>query len=263
MDPYFLIDSHCHLNDKGMKDMSVPDMLGRASEAGVRYVVTINTSLDELDALKSIAHQHERVFYTAGIHPHHGDTYNPSFFPVEEWVKDPKWIGLGETGLDYYYENAPREEQKTSFRAHLHAARTWNVPVVIHTRDADDDTLSLIDEFAGVRGVFHCFSGSAHLAQQALARGFYLSFSGIITFKKSDELRAIVAGAPLDRILVETDAPYLAPVPYRGQTNEPAHTRVNAEHVAAIKGISLTEVAKATTHNFCQLFTRAKVDYPG
>lgn len=256
MQPHFLVDSHCHLNDKGMKDMSVADMLTRANEAGVRYVVTINTSLDELDEIRQIVAQHERVFYTAGIHPHHADTFNPNNFPVEQWMQDPKWIGLGETGLDYYYDNAPRDQQKESFRAHLSAAQKYDVPVVIHTRDADEDTLALLDEFPGVRGVFHCFSGSAQLAKEALARGFYISFSGIITFKKSEELRAIVADTPTQSILVETDAPYLAPVPYRGQTNEPAHTRVNAEQVAAIKGLSITEVAQITTRNFCDLFTR-------
>lgn len=255
--PHFLIDSHCHLNDKGMKDMSIPDMLARADASGVRYVVTINTSLDELDELRKIVAQHERVFYTAGIHPHHADTFNPKDFPVEKWMQDPKWIALGETGLDYYYDNAPREEQKQSFRAHLSAAQKYDVPIVIHTRDADEDTLALLDEFPGVRGVFHCFSGSKQLACEALARGFYISFSGIITFKKSDELRTIVADTPIERILVETDAPYLAPVPYRGQTNEPAHTRVNAEQVASIKGLTLTEVAQTTTENFCNLFTRA------
>lgn len=259
MKPYFLVDSHCHLNDKGMKDMSVPDMLARANEAGVRYVVTINTSLDELDDIKAIAHNHKKVFYTAGIHPHSAETYTSSDFTPEIWVKDPKWIGLGETGLDYYYDNAPREQQQTAFRAHLKAAKEWDVPVVIHTRDADEDTIRLIDEFPGVKGVFHCFSGSAKLAQEALERGFYLSFSGIITFKKAQDLRDVVANTPIERILVETDAPYLAPIPFRGQTNEPMHTRVNAEHVAAIKNLTLSEVAQHTTQNFCTLFNRADV----
>lgn len=255
----FLVDSHCHLNDEGMKDMSIPDMLSRAHDADVRYVVTINTRLDELPQLQSITTQYERVFYTAGIHPHHADTYDPSNFTVQTWLSDPKWIGLGETGLDYYYNNSPRELQKTSFRAHLGAARTHDVPVIIHTRDADDDTINILDEFPGVRGVFHCFSGSADLARAALDRGFYISFSGIITFKKADDLRAVVASTPLERILVETDAPYLTPIPFRGKTNEPAHTRIQAENVATIKGISYPEVAQATTRNFCQLFTRAKI----
>lgn len=256
----FLVDTHCHLNDEGMKDMSVRDMLVRAREAGVRYVVTINTRLDELPDLQNIVATHDHVFYTAGIHPHHADTYDPECFPIHDWMRDPKWIGLGETGLDYYYNNSPREQQQTSFRAHLAAAHTWGVPVVIHTRDADDDILAMVDEFPGIQGVFHCFSGSVDLARAVLERGFYLSFSGIITFKKADALRAIVASTPLDRILVETDAPYLAPVPFRGQTNEPMHTRIQAEHIAAIKGVSFEEVALATTRNFSRLFSRVALD---
>lgn len=242
-----------------MKNMSVPDMLARASEAGVRYVVTINTSLDELDELKKIAHNHERVFYTAGIHPHHAQTYTPLDFIPDVWATDPKWIGLGETGLDYYYNNALPEQQQTSFRAHLKAAKELDVPVVIHTREADDDTLRILDEFPGVKGVFHCFSGSAKLAQEALTRGFYVSFSGIITFKKAEELRDVAMNTPIERILVETDAPYLAPIPFRGQTNEPMHTRINAEQIANLKKLTLTEVAQHTTQNFCTLFNRANV----
>lgn len=259
MENIILVDSHCHLNDEGFEGMDVGDMLMRAKGVGIQYVVSINTRLDELQAIQNIVKKHDHVFYSAGIHPHHADTFNKQNFPIENWMQDPKWVGLGETGLDYYYDNAPREEQKTSFRHHLEMACKYDVPVIVHTRSADEDTVKVIDEFPGVRGVIHCFSGSAGLAKETLARGFYLSFSGIITFKKAEELRQVVRDTPISRILVETDAPYLAPVPYRGKTNEPMHTRINAENVAALKGLELAKVAELTTQNFQALFTRAQL----
>lgn len=255
----FLVDSHCHLDDKGFEGLNVTDIIARAVNAGVTHMVTINTQLNELSEVRSIAHQYPNIFYSAGIHPHHADTFNPNQFPVEEWIKDPKWIGLGETGLDYYYDNAPRDEQKASFKAHLEAAEKYDIPIIVHTRSADEDTVSMINDHSKARGVIHCFSGSKWLAEECLKRGFYLSFSGIITFKKSDELREIVTSTPLNRILVETDAPYLAPLPHRGKTNEPAHTYINAQWVADIHKISLEEVARITTQNFQNLFNRAQL----
>jgi TatD DNase family protein len=222
--------------------------------------LTVNTRLSESDILKTIADSHPHVFCTTGVHPHDAKDHNPAdlIAQLTQHAAHPKVVGLGETGLDYYYENSPRDEQIKSFDLHLNAAIQLDLPVVIHTRDADEDTLAAIDNHPAAKGVFHCFSGGMDLARAALDRGYYISFSGIITFKKADELREVVRFVPLDRMLVETDSPFLAPIPHRGQPNQPAWTRVVAEKVAEVKGIALVDVATATTENFFNLFNKAK-----
>lgn len=253
-----ITDSHCHLNYPEFTGNLEPT-LQRAVAAGVSRFVTISTKLEEIEQHKNIAHSFEPVFYTAGVHPHQAADYTLEAMETQLSVAalDAKMIGFGETGLDYYYNHSPREAQIASFEKHLDLATRFDLPVIIHTRNADDDTLAVLDNFPNARGVFHCFSGSPALAKAALDKGFYLSFSGIITFKKAADLGDVVRETPLERMLVETDAPYLAPEPYRGKPNEPAWVYHVAEKVAIIKGLSLAEVAEQTTANFLTLFTKA------
>lgn len=256
-----LVDSHCHLNYPEIYP-NLEQFLSHANDQAVRYCMTINTRLSESVLLQEIADQYPRVFCTTGVHPHEAAEHDIA--TIRERLKThanhPKVVGIGETGLDYYYDHSPRAEQITSFDIHLAAATDLDLPVIIHTRDADQDTLSTVDNHPHAKGVFHCFSGDLSLAKAALDRGYYLSFSGIITFKKADVLREVVKFTPLDRLLVETDSPFLAPIPHRGQPNQPAWTRVVAEKVAEIKGLSIHEIAHATTENFFTLFNKAKLE---
>lgn len=256
-----LVDSHCHLNYPELFPQ-IDQVLTHASENAVRYCLSINTRLSEADTLKEIADKYPHVFCTVGVHPHDAKDHSSADLMKQliGHVNHPKVVGLGETGLDYYYDNSPREEQIACFDIHLEASTKLNLPVVIHTRDADADTLAAINNHPTATGVFHCFSGSQDLAKAALDRGYYISFSGIITFKTAQELREVVKFTPLDRMLVETDSPFLAPIPHRGKPNQPGWTRVVAEKVAEIKGISLEEVADITTKNFFKLFHKAKPD---
>lgn len=180
-----------------------------------------------------------------------------------ELTNHPKIVGIGETGLDYYYEHSPKKEQQTLFRRHIEAAQQAGLPLIVHTRDAEEDTIAILREMreqGEFSGLIHCFSGTQWLADKALELGLYISISGIITFKKADALRDVVQTVPLDRLLVETDAPYLAPVPYRGKPNQPAYTRYTAEKLAEIKGVSVSEIALKTTNNFMILFNKANVE---
>jgi TatD DNase family protein len=253
-----LVDSHCHLNFPDFKD-DLDDVIIRAQQNGIEILLTINTKLTEATSLQQIAEQYEQVFYTVGVHPHEAQDYTSSDLKdqLKRLAMHPKVVGLGETGLDYYYQHSPREAQIFSFETHIEAGIDMNLPIIIHTREADADTLSCLKKYPKSRGVFHCFSGSSTLAQAALELGYYISFSGIITFKKAEELRQVVRDVPLNRILVETDAPYLAPVPHRGKRNEPAFTRYTAEMIADLKQVSFDDVAKQTTQNFFNLFNRA------
>jgi TatD DNase family protein len=254
-----LIDSHCHLNFPDFKD-DLDDVIKRAFEQGVKGFLTVNTKLHELDHLKEIASTYPSVVYSTGVHPHEAQDHD--FTTLKEFLvtsaQDPKMVALGETGLDYYYEHSPKDLQKESFRLHLRAAVETGLPVIIHTREADQDTLHILDEFEGkVTGVFHCFSGSKQLSEEALKRGFYLSVSGIFTFKSAHELREVFKDVPLNKLLVETDSPYLAPIPYRGKRNEPSFVKEIAQFLADLKGVSYEEVAKQTTQNFKDLFKKA------
>jgi TatD DNase family protein len=252
-----LVDSHCHLDFPDFKD-ELDSVLTRARTAGVGRLVTISTRVRRLDALLAIAERFADVFCSVGTHPHHAhEELDIGAADLVARTRHPKVVAIGEAGLDYHYDNSPRAAQEQGFRAHIAAARTTGLPLVIHSRDADDDTARILREEAGqgaFPAVLHCFTGGRDLAQTAIELGLYVSFTGILTFKNSDALRAIAAELPAERLLVETDAPYLAPGPYRGKRCEPAYVVETAKVVAAIRGVSENEVARQTTENFHRLF---------
>ena len=255
-----LVDSHCHL-DYHQRDGDIDDVVARAQDADIGTIVTICTKLSEADTVRSIAETYENVWCTVGVHPHDaGDEYPEDAQMLIALSKNDKVVGIGESGLDYYYEHSPRDDQRKSFLTHIEAARETGLPLVVHSRDADDEMADILkaEMKKGIfRGVMHCFSSGPALAKAALEIGFYISISGIVTFKSAHELRDIVAEVPLDRLLVETDAPYLTPEPHRGKRNEPLHVRQTAQKVADLKGIDLESLADVTTRNFFTLFDRA------
>ncbi|MEM9229948.1 MAG: TatD family hydrolase [Pseudomonadota bacterium] len=257
-----LVDSHCHLDFPDFED-EVPQIIDRAAAAGVTRMVTICTRLRLLPQVQAIAQAHAPVFYAAGTHPMHvADEPMVAVDDLLSLIDDPKFVGIGETGLDYHYTAETKVVQKQSLAIHIEAARLSGLPLIIHARAADEDVADMLtaEHRAGAFScVMHCFSSGPALARVALDLGFYLSMSGIATFKKSSDLRDIFAAAPLDRILVETDSPYLAPDPYRGKRNEPAYTAHTAATGADIFKVSLQEFADATTANFKRLFPRARV----
>lgn len=255
-----LVDSHCHLDDERLYP-NVDAILQRADAAGIKVLQTICTERKDFPVISALADMYPNVYCSFGIHPHHADKDIVEESEILEAAQHPKVIGIGETGLDYFYENAPRQEQIDSFKKHIRAARKLDLPVIIHSRDADDDTIAIMDEMreeGPYKALFHCFSSSPKLAEYGVKNDVSFSASGIITFKKSDELREIFKGIPEDLILVETDAPYLAPVPMRGKTCEPAFTAHTAQHLADIREVSLEHLAKVTTKNFFTLFNKAK-----
>ncbi|MCK0120957.1 TatD family hydrolase [Loktanella sp. F6476L] len=255
-----LVDSHCHLDFPDF-DAERPDVIQRALDAGVTRMVTICTRLRNEPSVRAIAEAHDPVFYACGTHPM--SAAEEPLASVDELIKiaqHPKMVGIGETGLDYHYTSESADIQKESLRIHITAARETGLPLIIHARGADDDMARILAEEhanGAYSCVMHCFSSSPELGRAALDLGFYLSMSGIATFPKSQEVRDIFAAGPLDRILVETDSPYLAPPPHRGKRNEPAYTAYTAAKGAEVFGISLDDFAKATTANFDRLFTKA------
>jgi TatD DNase family protein len=255
-----LVDSHCHLDYNSLSD-NLEAVLKRASTQGVGAALTIGTTLAGFERVRTIAEQNETVFCSVGVHPHEAvGAADVTPERLVELTRHPKVIGIGETGLDFHYDYSPRPVQKTVFEVHIAAARESGLPLIIHSREADADMAAMLRQAVAdgaVTGVLHCFSSGRALAESALELGFYVSISGIVTFKAADDLRAIVRDLPLDRILVETDAPYLAPVPHRGRPNEPALIVHTAQKVAEIKGIDLETLAVATTDNFFRLFTKA------
>jgi TatD DNase family protein len=254
-----LVDSHCHLDYKPLAD-DLDVMLSRAREAGVGAVLTIGTSISGSTALPALVERHGNIWCTAGIHPHEAAKDADGVSALTRLARHPKVVGLGETGLDYYYDNSPRAAQMAAFQAHVRIAAETGLPLVIHTRDAEPDTAAVLRDAAenGVTGVLHCFSSSRRLAETGLELGFYVSISGIVTFKNAEDLRQTVRAIPLDRLLVETDAPYLAPAPHRGRPNEPALLVHTARKVAELKGLELPALARATTDNFFRLFGKAE-----
>lgn len=255
-----ITDSHCHLDFPDFEG-ELPDIIERAVAAGVTRMVTICTKLENLSKVQEIAETFEPVFYAAGIHPMSAG--KSPLATVEELVaiaRHPKFVGIGETGLDYYYTAESKAIQQESLRIHIEASRQTDLPLIIHARAADEDMARILkEEFhaAPYRCVMHCFSSGPELAAVALELGFYLSMSGITAFPKSQSLRDIFASAPVDRILVETDAPYLAPPPHRGRRNEPAYSALTAQKGAEVFGMSYREFAAQTQENFDRLFTKA------
>ncbi|MCB1841035.1 MAG: TatD family hydrolase [Rhodospirillales bacterium] len=262
------IDSHCHLNHERVAPEDTPSMLAsRAQEAGVGGMISICCRItEEFDGLLEMVRPLPNVWCSIGTHPHDAGLADEKAISLELLCKkalsDPKIVGIGESGLDYFYDNSPRPDQQDSFRKHIRACAQTGLPLIVHSRDAEADTAQILrEEGAGgrVRGVMHCFSSGPQLARDALDLGFYISFSGIVTFPKADELREIAKTVPLDRILVETDAPFLAPVPYRGKTNEPAFVAQTGNFLADFLGIDREEFAVLTTRNFFTLFDRARL----
>ena len=256
-----LVDSHCHLDFPEFAP-ELDAVVARAGEAGVRTCVSIGTTLEKFPQVLAVAERFENVWCSVGIHPHESEKeLIADAAPLIVRAQHPKVVGIGETGLDFYYNHSPREPQIANFRAHIAAARDLKLPVIVHTRNADSETVEILRDEMGkgaFKGLIHCFTGTQMLADAARELGFFISVSGIATFKKSDELRAVLQTVPLDRLLVETDAPYLAPMPYRGKRNEPAFVANTAAALAALKGVSAEDIAAATTDNFFALFTKAK-----
>lgn len=255
-----LIDSHCHLDY--YTEAERPDVLARAAAAGVGAMVTIGTTLAQSRKLPELASIQRNVWCTVGVHPHHAaDAPIPSPEEIATLTEDPKVIGIGESGLDYFYDRAPRDVQQDNFRAHIRAARLAGLPLAIHARDADADIEQILQDERDTSGDFkfllHCFSSSRRLAEAAVAMGGFVSFSGILTFPRSNELREIARDLPADRLLVETDAPYLAPVPFRGKRNEPAYVAHTARVLAEVRGLAPEALADLTTENFHYLFQKA------
>ena len=254
-----LVDSHCHLD---FPDFSgdLDAIVARAAQAGIGRIVTISTRVRRLSELIAIAERFPNVYCSVGTHPHHADEED-GIAPEEliELTGHPKVVALGEAGLDYFYDNGSPQAQARGFRAHIAAARVTGLPLVVHTRDADEDCGRILQEEAAkgpFRAVLHCYTGGRELAMKAIELGLSISFTGILTFKKSEALRALAAELPADRIMVETDAPYLAPGKFRGKRNEPAYVVEVAKVLAEARGVSLEEISRQTTENFFRLFSK-------
>ena len=255
-----LIDSHCHLDY--FSEEEILNVLERARLAGVGEMVSIGVRMSQAPQTVSITERFPQVWGTVGVHPQNvGEAALAETDAIVEATAPTRIIGIGESGLDYFYDKAPREVQQQSFRHHIRAAQRTGLPLVIHARDADDDISTILKEEAGQGGPFpfllHCFSSGRQLAEDALAMGGYVSFSGILTFPKSTELREIARNVPADRLLVETDSPYLAPVPYRGKRNEPSYVAHTAAKLAEVRGLDVDDLATLTTQNFRTLFKKA------
>ncbi|MDC0033703.1 TatD family hydrolase [Alphaproteobacteria bacterium] len=256
-----IVDSHCHL-DFDSFDEDRAEVLERAFDAGIGMMVTVCTRLSRFDHIRGLANIDDRLYCSVGIHPHQVAEEEPATLEgLISRAADPKVVGIGETGLDYYYDNSPREDQASSFRTHISAARETGLPLIVHTRDADEDMMSILRDEAqkgAFPGVLHCFSSSRALANVALELGFYISCSGIVTFKNAEDLREIIREVPLDRLIVETDSPFLAPIPNRGKRNEPSFVVHTVEKVAQLKGLRADVFGNLSTKNFFRLFSKAK-----
>lgn len=257
------VDSHCHLSFPELRG-DIDRVLARMRERSVVAALNVCVTLEEFPSVVALAQAHRDVFASVGVHPDYRDGREPTEQDLVDLAQHPKVVGIGETGLDYYRLKEPLDWQRERFRVHIRAARRCDKPLIIHTRAAADDTLRIMrEESAGeVGGVMHCFTESREVADAALDLGFYISFSGIVTFKSATELQEVAKYVPLDRLLIETDAPYLAPVPYRGKTNEPAYVAHVAEKIAALRGIPLADVAAASARNFFCLFKALEHQVP-
>ncbi|MCX8955780.1 metal-dependent hydrolase [Erwinia psidii] len=253
----FLVDSHCHLDGLDYENLhqDVSDVLAKAAARDVKFMLAVATTLPGYLAMTGLIGERANVAYSCGVHPLNQDQpYD--FAELRRLAADERVVAMGETGLDYYYQKETKAQQQASFREHIRIGRDLNKPVIVHTRDAREDTLAILKEeqVEDCGGVLHCFTEDRETAKKLLDRGMYISFSGILTFRNADSIRDAARYVPLDRILVETDSPYLAPVPHRGKENQPAYTRDVAEYLAVLKGINVEQLAGATTENFSRLF---------
>lgn len=253
----FLVDSHCHLDGLDYQSLhkNVDDVLEKAAAREVKFCLAVATTLDGYQAMRQLIGERDNVAFSCGVHPLNQD----KAYPIEDLRRlaaEPGVVAMGETGLDYFYTPETKQQQQTSFRYHIQVGRELKKPVIVHTRDARADTLAILKEeqVTDCGGVLHCFTEDKETAATLLDMGFYISFSGILTFRNADALREVARYVPLDRLLIETDSPYLAPVPHRGKENQPAMVRDVAEYMAVLKGVSLEQLATATTRNFANLF---------
>lgn len=253
------IDSHCHINFPDLAG-KLPEVFDLMAENQVSHALCISVELEKFPEILSLAEAHPNVYASVGVHPDHEDCTEPTVEQLVALADHPKVVAIGETGLDYFRLTGDLEWQRERFRTHIRAARACSKPLVIHTRSAADDTLRIMqEEYASeAGGVMHCFTESLAVAEAAIEQGFYISFSGIVTFKNAASLREVAAAIPLERMLIETDSPYLAPVPHRGQTNEPAFVMHVAEEIAKVRGMRVEAVGEATTQNFFRLFAAAR-----
>ena len=252
------IDSHCHINFPDLAD-KLPEVFDLMAHNQVTHALCISVELEKFPEVLALAEAHPNVYASVGVHPDHEDCTEPSVEELVALADHPKVVAIGETGLDYFRLTGDLEWQRERFRTHIRAARAARKPLVIHTRSAAEDTLRIMrEEHAGeAGGVMHCFTESLAVAEAAIEQGFYISFSGIVTFKNAISLREVAAAIPLERMLIETDSPYLAPVPHRGRTNQPGFVKYVAEEIARVRGISVKDVGEATTQNFFRLFAAA------
>lgn len=251
-----IVDSHCHINFDELHKR-LPDVLANAKLNDVSHMLCVSVNLEDYPQVRALADQYEHIFASVGVHPCYEDVREPSVEELTEIGRDAKIVAIGETGLDYFRTEAQDMTwQRDRFVRHITAAKEVNKPLIIHTRSAADDTMRMLKEEGAdqCRGVMHCFAEDWDVAKKALDLGFYISFSGIVTFKSATNVQEVARKCPIDRVLVETDSPYLAPVPLRGKMNEPANVRHTAQYVADLKGVSLAQIAETTTNNFFELF---------
>ncbi|MBT4921664.1 MAG: TatD family hydrolase [Rickettsiales bacterium] len=256
-----LVDSHCHLNFKNLKN-NLSEILSNASEAGIKYMLTVCTKIEEFPEILTIAENHQNISCSIGIHPSEADNFSQKDIEfIQKHLTNKNVVAIGETGLDYYYENSAKAIQRESFEAHIELSQSSNLPIIIHTREAEQDTKDILTNAMKKQtfsGVMHCFTSSYDLAKASLDLGMYISISGIVTFKNAEDLRETVKKIPLDRLLIETDSPYLAPVPKRGKTNEPAYVKYVAQFLANYLNKDYDEFCEITSNNFFKLFDKVQ-----
>lgn len=254
-----LVDSHCHVNFEPLST-DLDAVLQRARDNGVAHLLCVGVNLEDFPQVRNLAHQHAHIFASVGVHPNERPGREPTVAELVTLADDPRIVAIGETGLDYFRSQGDLQWQQERFRCHIRAARQCGKPLIVHMRDAAEDTLRIMreEDSKEVGGVMHCFTGTRDVAEAALALEFYISFSGIVTFNNAHDLREVAARVPAERLLIETDAPYLAPVPYRGKTNEPAFVRHVAERLAQLRDVDVAELARLTTANFFDLFKHAQ-----
>lgn len=253
----FLVDSHCHLDGLNYETLhrDVSDVLAKAAARDVKFMLAVATTLPGYKAMVELIGERPNVAYSCGVHPLNQEQ-GYDFSELRQLAADPRVVAMGETGLDYFYQKETMARQQASFREHIRIGRELNKPMIVHTREARDDTLAILreEQAESCSGVLHCFTEDRQTAEKLLDMGFYISFSGIATFRNAEQIREAARYVPLDRMLVETDSPYLAPVPHRGKENQPAYTRDVAEYMAVVKGVTIAQMAQATTENFSRLF---------